>query len=556
MLRTLIIRNYVLIERLELDFHSGFTSITGETGAGKSILLGAIGLLMGQRADHSIIRPGSDKCIIEAHFGHIDKTIKRLLAAEDIDCDESELIIRREVSAKGKSRAFVNDTPASLALLKQLSEYLIDIHSQHKNLLLGDAQFQLAVLDLYGNNQSEREAYYTVYKRYQHLCKELEEARRTAQEAMREQDFIQFQFTQLDEAALQRGELEALENEEQALSHALDIKAGLARAYSTLDDDERGALSALSTALDALGSVRRYWPSAEELYERVQSARLELRDIADTLSQQEESIEYDPERLALVAQRLDLLNTLLTKHNCSDVEALIALREDLDQRLQAINNSDETIRELEEQLSQCLAELHHLAQTLYDSRQASAKAIEGKLVEGLRILGMPHVRFEIKLVHSTHYGATGADTVTYLFSANKDIPLEPVADIASGGEISRLMLCIKSLIADRRQLPTIIFDEIDTGVSGDIADRIGHILQQMGHSMQVMAVTHLPQIAAAGSQHIYIYKEHKASSTLSHIRYLEENERIEEIARMQSGSNLSAITLAAAKELLDKAKSR
>lgn len=556
MLRTLIIRNYVLIEELELDFRSGFTTITGETGAGKSILLGAIGLLMGQRADHSIIRPGSDKCIIEALFGHPDKTIKRLLAAEDIDCDEQELIIRREVSSKGKSRAFVNDTPASLALLKQLSEYLIDIHSQHKNLLLGDAQFQLAVLDLYGNLQGEREAYYSVYKRYQTLSKELETARQAAQEAMREQDFIQFQFTQLDEAQLRPGELDSLEAEEQALSHALDIKAGLARAYSTLDDDKRGALPALSTALDALGSVRRYWPAAEELYERVQSTRLELRDIADTLSQQEESIEYDPERLAIVEQRLDLLNTLLTKHNCPDIESLIALREELDERLQSINNSDETIRELELQLEQCQGELQSLAQTLYERRHSAAQAIEGKLIEGLRILGMPHIRFEIKLQHGAHYGPTGADTVTYLFSANKDIPLEPVADIASGGEISRLMLCIKSLIADRRQLPTIIFDEIDTGVSGDIADRIGLILQQMGRSMQVMAVTHLPQIAAAGSQHIYIYKEHSSSATLSHIRYLEEAERIEEIARMQSGNNLSAITLAAAKELLDKAQSR
>ncbi len=556
MLKTLIIRNYVLIDHLVLDFHSGFTSITGETGAGKSILLGAIGLLMGQRADLSMVRPGSDKCIIEAHFGIVDTTITNLLATEDIDSEGEELIIRREISIKGKSRAFVNDTPASLVLLKALSEYLIDIHSQHKNLLLGDAHFQLSVLDLYSNNIEERQQYTRVHKELIALNKELESARRIASEAIKEQDFLQFQYDQLEEAQLKSGELERLEEEEQQLSHALDIKSGLIKAFASLDDDERGALRAISSALDSLGSIRKYWNPAGELYDRLQSTRLELRDISDTLSSNESDIDYDPERLSLVSQRLDLLNTLLTKHSKSSVDELISLRDELGNKLEAISNSDEHILDLEKRVVDCSQRLRTLAEQLSQTRQVAARSIEQQLIAGLVDLGMPHVRFSIQVEQTELFGNSGIDIVTYLFSANKELPLEPVAEIASGGEISRLMLCIKSLIADKRQLPTIIFDEIDTGVSGDIAERIGIILQQMGKSMQVMAVTHLPQIAASGQKHIYIYKEHSESSTLSHIRYLEPNERVQEIARMQSGNNLTEVTLAAAHELLSNAQKR
>lgn len=556
MLKTLIIRNYVLIDRLVLDFHSGFTAITGETGAGKSIMLGAIALLMGQRAESSIVRPGSDKCIIEAHFATVDDTIRRLLEGEDIDCDSSELIIRREISVKGKSRAFVNDTPASLALLRQLSEYLIDIHSQHKNLLLGDAHFQLSVLDLYSGNASERQAYSESFRSLQKLQKELNEAKQIASEALKEQDYLQFQYTQLEEAQLKDNEITSLEEEESKLSHALDIKSGLSRAYSALDDDERGALVAISSALDSLGGLRRYWAEAEELYERLKSLRLELRDIADTFSQNADDIDYDPERLALVSERLDLLNSLLSKHGVQTTGELIALRDDIEQRLEKILTSDERIVSLEKAIAEQESELRKLAESLSATRVEAAKTIEETLIAGLRELGMPHIRFAIRVEQSEKFMLSGVDSVTYLFSANKELPLEPVADIASGGEISRLMLCIKSLIADRRHLPTIIFDEIDTGVSGDIADKIGVILQQMGASMQVMAVTHLPQIAAAGTHHIYIYKEHNESSTLSRIRYLLENERVDEVARMQSGNNLNEVTRAAAKELLTNAQKR
>lgn len=556
MLKTLIIRNYVLIDRLVLDFHSGFTAITGETGAGKSIMLGAIALLMGQRAESSIVRPGSDKCIIEAHFTTVDDTIRCLLEAEDIDCDSSELIIRREISVKGKSRAFVNDTPASLALLRQLSEYLIDIHSQHKNLLLGDAHFQLSVLDLYSGNAPERNAYNESFRTLQKLQKELSEAKLIASEALKEQDYLQFQYTQLEEAQLKDNEISLLEEEESKLSHALDIKSGLSRAYSALDDDERGALVAVSSALDSLGSLRRYWSDAEELYERLKSLRLDLRDIADTFSQNAEDIDYAPERLALVSERLDLLNSLLSKHGVQNTSELIALRDDIEQRLEKILTSDERIVYLEKAISEQESELRKLAESLSATRVEAAKTIEETLIKGLRELGMPHIRFAIRVEQGEKFMLSGVDSVTYLFSANKELELEPVADIASGGEISRLMLCIKALIADRRHLPTIIFDEIDTGVSGDIADKIGFILQQMGANMQVMAVTHLPQIAAAGTHHIYIYKEHSESSTLSRIRYLLEGERVDEVARMQSGNNLNEVTRAAAKELLSNAQKR
>lgn len=558
MLRTLIIRNYVLIEKLELDFHSGFTSITGETGAGKSILLGAIGLLMGQRADHSVVRPGSERCIIEAQFElQADSVVQQLLKEEDIDYEEQELIIRREISLKGKSRSFVNDTPASLALLKRLSEYLIDIHSQHKNLLLGDAGFQLSVLDLYSNNSAILADYQRAYRQHAKLSKELSLAREQVSELVREQDYLQFQFSQLDEAQLQEGEVERLESEEQTLSHALEIKGALTRAYTALDDDERGALPALSTALDSLQSIRRYWVETEELHERLHSARLELRDIAGYLSQAEDRTDYDPERLQIISDRLDLLNSLLSKHGKTSVAELIALRDELDDKLQQINSNDEHLSELERALEEAHQQLLIEANALYQSRQASVGEIEHKLITGLRELGMPHVNFSIKLEHSElQLGLSGGDLVTFLFSANKEIAPEPVADIASGGEISRLMLSIKALIADRRHLPTIIFDEIDTGVSGDIADRIGLILQQMGRNMQVLAVTHLPQIAASGSRHLYVYKDHSEKATLSYIRYLEYEERIEEVARMQSGNNLTAVTLAAAQELLTNTQKR
>lgn len=556
MLKTLIIRNFVLIDELRIEFKEGLTVITGETGAGKSILLGAIGLLMGQRADSSSIRPGVDRCIIEAHFESLDSEVERILSSEDIESDADELIIRREINVKGKSRAFVNDSPVSLALLKQLSEYLIDIHSQHKNLLLGDAQFQLSVLDLYGGHKELIKRYIHHYKRWKTASKQLTELKERQRDALRERNYLQFQFDQLDQADLKPGELDDLETEEYQLTHAMDIQSGIGRAYSTLENEEIGVLQGLRASIDALHSIQRFYPDAQELLDRLKSVRIELQDISSTLEGEADRIEYDPDRLSEVNARLDQLNNLLHRHGASNLEELIAIYHDIDSKLQQIDSSEGDIIALEAEVTQQEQSAQDLARELSEVRTKVAKEIEYALISSLQDLGMPHVQFQIRVEKLDGLYPNGSDQVTFLFSANKDIQPEPVAEIASGGEISRLMLSVKALIADRRHLPTIIFDEIDTGVSGDIADKIGIILRQMGHNMQVMAVTHLPQIAAAGQSHFYIYKEHGADSTRSHLRQLQYSERIEEIARMQSGSKLTEVSLAAARELLESVQNR
>lgn len=551
MLQRLSIRNFVLIDELSIDFSSGLTAITGETGAGKSILLGAIGLLLGHRADTATIRPGAERCVIEAHFSRLDDTVVQLLEQEDIEADTEELIIRREISIKGKSRAFVNDTPASLNLLKQLSEYLIDIHSQHKNLLLGDAHFQLSVLDLYSDNTSLRANYALAFERWREQTRELEDLKRQQAESLKEQDYLQYQFDQLEEAELEDGELEELELEEQQLAHAQEIKEELGSAYEALEHDEQGVLQGLHRALEAVGSITDYLPGAEDLYDRLESAKIELTDLMHTLESEADNVEYNPKRLDEVNERLDELNALLQKHHVRTIAELLEVKDSLEQRLSGLTSADERIAELEGLVKVSLTEAEALANQLHQVREETARQVEQALVASLKELGMPFVRFQIRLDKSKQLTPSGWDQATFLFSANKDMDLEPVAEIASGGEISRVMLSIKALIADRKSLPTIIFDEIDTGVSGDIADKIGHILRSMGRTMQVMAVTHLPQIAAAGHQHIYIYKEHGESATRSHLIELDEQGRIEEIARMQSGSKLTEVSLSAAKALLE-----
>ena len=551
MLQRLSIKNFVLIEELTIEFGSGFSVITGETGAGKSIILGAIGLLMGQRADSSTLLSGADRCVIEAQFTDLDEAVGRMLAEEDIDYDEAECIIRREINAKGKSRAFVNDTPASLQLLKRLSEYLIDIHSQHQNLLLGDAQFQLSVLDLYGGDTELLTTYQSAYRTYRAQSEQLQEARLALDTLRKEQDYLQYQYNQLEEAELEEGELEELAEEERQLAHAQEIREELQQATSALSDDERGAIPAVTYALRSVEAIRSYHAGAEDWSERLHSVRIELQDLASTLEDEAEGVTFSPKRLARIGERLDLLRGLLHRHSLREVSELIALRDRLAQELERIDSSDEELRQLEQQVEASYRSLLEQGQRLRQARQSAAHAIEKALVASLHELGMPHVRFLIRMEEHPTPTAMGLDQVTYLLSANKDTSPEPVASIASGGEISRLMLALKALIADRRSLPTIIFDEIDTGVSGETAERIAVILRRMGTNMQVMAVTHLPQIAAAGIDHFYIYKEHGADSTRSHLRHLSEEERVEEVARMQSGSKLTEVTRAAARALLD-----
>lgn len=551
MLQRLSIKNFVLIEELTIEFGPDFSVITGETGAGKSIILGAIGLLMGQRADSSTLLAGADRCTIEAQFTGLDDAVGRMLEEEDIDHDDTECIIRREINAKGKSRAFVNDTPASLQLLKRLSEYLIDIHSQHQNLLLGDAQFQLSVLDLYGGHTELLNSYQDSYRTYRTLSGQLQEARLALEALRKEQDYLQYQYTQLEEAELEEGELEELTEEERQLSHAQEIRDELQQATSALSEDEHGAIPAVTYALRSVEAIRSYHAGAEEWSERLHSVRIELQDLVSTLEDEAEGVTFSPKRLARVGERLDLLRGLLHRHSLRETTELIALRDRLAQELERIDSSDEELHRLEQSVEESYQALLEQGQRLREARQSAAHAIEGALIASLHELGMPHVRFVIRMEEHPIPTAMGLDQVTYLFSANKDTSPEPVANIASGGEISRLMLALKALIADRRSLPTIIFDEIDTGVSGETAERIAVILRRMGSSMQVMAVTHLPQIAAAGINHFYIYKEHGADSTRSHLRHLSEEERVEEIARMQSGSQLTEVTRAAARALLE-----
>lgn len=551
MLQRLSIKNFVLIEELTIEFGPDFSVITGETGAGKSIILGAIGLLMGQRADSSTLLAGADRCTIEAQFTGLDDAVGRMLEEEDIDHDDTECIIRREINAKGKSRAFVNDTPASLQLLKRLSEYLIDIHSQHQNLLLGDAQFQLSVLDLYGGHTELLNSYQDTYRTYRTLSGQLQEARLALEALRKEQDYLQYQYTQLEEAELEEGELEELTEEERQLSHAQEIRDELQQATSALSEDEHGAIPAVTYALRSVEAIRSYHAGAEEWSERLHSVRIELQDLVSTLEDEAEGVTFSPKRLARVGERLDLLRGLLHRHSLREITELIALRDRLAQELERIDSSDEELHRLEQSVKESYQALLEQGQRLREARQSAAHAIEGALIASLHELGMPHVRFVIRMEEHPTPTAMGLDKVTYLFSANKDTSPEPVANIASGGEISRLMLALKALIADRRSLPTIIFDEIDTGVSGETAERIAVILRRMGSSMQVMAVTHLPQIAAAGIDHFYIYKEHGADSTRSHLRHLSGEERVEEIARMQSGSQLTEVTRAAARALLE-----
>ena len=550
MLTRLSIKNFVLIEELVIEFSPRFSVITGETGAGKSIILGAIGLLMGQRADSSTLLTGAERCVIEAHFSQLDAAASAMLEEEDIEADEEECIIRREITAKGKSRAFVNDTPASLSLLKRLSEYLIDIHSQHKNLLLGDAQFQLSVLDLYGGSGALLQDYQRQYHAYKALAKQLEETQTRAESLRKEQDYLQCLYDQLEEADIEAEELEGLEEEEKQLAHAQEIQSVLQQAVSALEDDESGAIQALAYALKSVESIRAYHNSAEEWCERLQSLRIEAQDLSATLADEGESVTFSPKRLARIQERIDLIRGLLHKHNVEDCSELLEIKDQLSDQLTQITSSDEELSQLREALATAGEALLSKARELRELRITAARAIEGALLGSLRELGMPYVRFLIELQQLDSPGAMGIDQVTFLFSANKDIAPEPVADIASGGEISRL----KALIADRRSLPTIIFDEIDTGVSGETAERIATILRRMGQSMQVMAVTHLPQIAAAGVDHFYIYKEHGCDSTRSHIRHLSEEERVDEIARMQSGSQLSQVSRAAARALLHSVK--
>ena len=551
MLQSLYIQNYALIDKLDIDFTAGFSVITGETGAGKSIILGAIGLLLGQRADVKAIRKGANKCIVEARFHIANYGMQPFFEENDIEFDPDECLLRREVSANGKSRAFINDTPAPLSQMKLLGEKLIDVHSQHQNLLLNKEGFQLSVLDLLAQDDRQLTDYQDTYREYRKTSKELADFRAQAEKSRQDEDYLRFQLEQLDDAHLQKGEQASLEQEADTLSHAEDIKASLYKAEQIIYNDEGGTLAQSKECLQTLQAVASVFTPAQDWIERLNSCYIELKDIAHDIANAQEAIEFNPARLDFVNERLNLIYNLQQKHRVETVEELLALADDYRQRLDAITSFDDRITLLEHRRDVLLEETLHKAATLTQIRTQSARHIEEQMKSLLTPLGMPNVRFAVELTARKEPDSNGMDSVNFLFSANKNGTLQNVASIASGGEIARVMLSLKAMIAGAVKLPTIVFDEIDTGVSGSIAEKMALIMQDMGqHNRQVISITHLPQIAARGTTHYKVYKEDTETGTDSHIRRLTPDERVEEIAHMLSGATLTDAALNNARALL------
>ena len=550
MLRNLHIRNYALIESLDLDFSEGFSVITGETGAGKSILLGAIGLLTGQRAETAAIRTGAAKCIVEGIFDVADYGIEELFEENEIEYD-AECIVRREIATTGKSRAFINDTPVSLAILKQLGERLIDIHSQHQNLLLNNEIFQLGVLDTLSTDKTVKEQYGEAYRFYREVSAQLEQLRVQLTGDQGDEDYIRFQLQQFDEWRLQEGEQEELEQELEVLTHAEEIKDNLYRISASLSGDEGGHTSALRSTTSALRSLIKLYPVAEEWHERMESLYIELKDIASEVADAEERLIFNPERQAWVEARLDTIYTAQQKHRVSSVAELLEIEQRFRDTLDRIDESAERIAAMEQQKETAYAALMEAGTKLTAQRAAVGEAFEKDITSRIIELGMPNTRFAVSITPRRQPDATGSDSVAFLFSANKNAALQNIAEVASGGEISRIMLSLKSIIAAAKALPTLIFDEIDTGVSGTIAARMADIMADIaGHGRQVISITHLPQIAAKGAVHYKVYKEDTADATISHIRALTTDERITELAQMMSAGTLTDAAVNNARALL------
>lgn len=550
MLKQLYIKNFTLIDELNISLYPGFSVITGETGAGKSIILGAIGLLLGNRADSKAIKAGRDRCVIEAHFDLSRYGMQKFFDDNDIDYDADDTIIRRELTAAGKSRAFINDTPVPLTRMRELGEQLVDIHSQHQNLLLQKEDFQLNVVDIIAQDADQLKVYQKEYYAYRKAKELLEELKAEIAKNRENEEFMRFQHKELDDANLQEGELEQLEQEAETLSHSEDIKTALYEADSALSGEDDSILDKLKNATHQLENICDVYPSMADVAGRMQSSYIELKDIAQEISNSVDHVEFDPNRLDAINTRLDKLYTLQQKFHVETVTELIATRDRIAEQLSHIDNGDEDIEEKEKEVAALLAKAEKQAALLTSIRQKSAKAIEKEMKGRLIPLGIPNVRFEIAFAEKPLSG-NGADKVSFLFSANKSTQLQPVSQVASGGEIARVMLSLKAMISGAVKLPTIIFDEIDTGVSGKIAEKMADIMEEMGlQNRQVLSITHLPQIAAKGSHHYKVLKEETENGTISHMKELNNQERIEEIAQMLSGSDITQAALANAKELL------
>ena len=545
MLRQLYIRNFTLIDELDITFKPGFSVITGETGAGKSIILGAIGQILGNRADARMVKAGCDKCVIEAHFDLSNYDMESFFDDNDIDYEPEDCIIRRELKANGKSRAFINDTPVALTTARELGQQLVDIHSQHQNLLLQKEDFQLNVVDIIAHNSQLLNDYRTLFDGYAKAKAALREKEEECEKDRANEDFLRFQADELVKAQLIDGEQEELEQELETLSHAEDIKGALFDADNLLSGDDRCITQSCKTMLSRLSDIGDVYPAIRQVTERIDSAYIELKDIARDISNLAESIDFDPARLTMANERLDTIYTLQKKHHVESVAELIAIRDNLTARLSDITNSEDMLEDMHRKATEAAARLT-------ESRQEAARHVTEQLLAQMTSLGMPNARFEIKF-ETKELAVDGADRISYMFSANKNVPLEPIAQVASGGEVARVMLSLKAMISGAVKLPTIIFDEIDTGVSGRVAEMMAQIMRQMGRAdRQVISITHLPQIAALGTTHYKVEKTDTDDTTISRMRMLGHDERITEIAQMLSGSNISDAAIENAKSLLEK----
>lgn len=550
MLQQLYIHNFTLIDKLDIHFSSGFSVITGETGAGKSIILGAIGLLLGNRADARLVKAGTDKCIVEAHFDISRYDMQQFFINNDIDYEPDDCIMRRELRANGKSRAFINDTPVSLTTARELGEQLVDIHSQHQNLLLQKDDFQLSVVDIIANNSKELQQYRTTYREYSDTKAALKKLEEQIAANRANEDFLRYQAKELADANLVAGELTELEQEVETLSHTEDIKTALYSADEALSNDNVGIISSCKSAISRLSTITEVYPPVRELADRLDSAYIELKDIAHDISSLADNVDYDPQRLEVASSRLDALYSLQQKHHVETIEELIALRDNILHQLSHIDNADEELDALKAKVNELLAICTTKAKALTATRQKAAKKIEQQITDRLIALGMPNTRFEVR-IEEKPLSNDGADKPAFYFSANKNTPLQPVAQVASGGEIARVMLSLKAMISGAVKLPTIIFDEIDTGVSGRVAEMMAQIMKEMGDSnRQVISITHLPQIAALGSNHYKVEKTDTADGTTSTMRQLTPEERITELAQMLSGSNITEAAIQNARSLL------
>ena len=552
MLKHITIRNFALIEKVEISFSSGFSVITGETGHGKSVFLGAVAMLLGQRSDVKSIREGADRCVIEGIFDIAGFGLEAFFEENDLDYDR-ECIVRRELASSGRSRAFVNDTPVNVSLLKELGARLIDIHSQHQNLLLGDRNYQLGVLDTLAGDKELLSGYKGVYDQYLSLKRDLAARKEALEASRRDEDWLRFQLDELDAAALKSGELEELEQELQELSHAEDIQAALYGACAAIDSDERSMLNALREASNALSRIAVHYPAAQDFADRLESNYIELKDCCEDMSQRADRVQFAPSRLEFVENRVAQIYSLVKKHRVEDVDALIALADEYRGKLDAIVNGDDDILELEKRLSEIVKQLTDKAAVLTSVRKESAADLQEKIVAILVNLGMPMIRFEVEFKPVEGFTPVGCDNVVFLFSANSSSAPQPLCDVASGGEMARVMLALKSLVASSTKQPTLIFDEVDTGVSGILAERMGRTMQQMaGDFCQVLSITHLPQVAALGRNHYKVYKEETDKGTVTNIVELGQQERVHEIAQMMSGEVLTEAALDNARQLLSK----